>query len=198
MRRPFTRLSVGLQTVTGLFQQRPHRAITHWVFLLDQLPGQGTRALDRPLQRCFGIATRRGFHQPFQRRPQARIPLRGPLTTCARTTDTIRRQRPALGLLQFTDACTNGRRRQVRCLSHGTHPSPTEFQGLTGCPQTPRPFIERAREPPKLPANPGNNLSILHARVMPDPPNWHKGKFDKLFFPNLLADLRASSWTFCS
>src|SRR5205807_2004791 len=98
----------------------------------------------------------------------------------------IRRQRPALGLLQFTDACTNGRRRQVRCLSHGTHPSPTEFQGLTGCPQTPRPFIERAREPPKLPANPGNNLSILHARVMPDPPNWHKGKFDKLFFPNLL------------
>ena len=54
MRRPLSRLSVGLQTVARVFQHRGHGARTHGMVLARQFGGQGRRARAGPPQRRFG------------------------------------------------------------------------------------------------------------------------------------------------
>jgi hypothetical protein len=73
MRRALARFPIGLQAVSGLFQQRRHGAITHRMLLPRQFVRQCRGTLAGPPQRRFGIPARHRLNQCCQRREQLRI-----------------------------------------------------------------------------------------------------------------------------
>ena len=64
----FLGLLIALKTITQLVQQGRHRLVAKGMALLAQRGGQLPGAPTGPAEGVFGIATRRRFHEPFQRR----------------------------------------------------------------------------------------------------------------------------------
>lgn len=135
----FQSLGIGLEAVTQMLQQLGNNGVTDDVALLSQRLRQLPRALARPTQWRFRMATRDGRNEFFQSSVQGRILVAQPFSTSTDLACTARLQR---WLIQFLQGFVDGGSRQARCRCDQGDAAITEHARLSGRQQASLSFVQ--------------------------------------------------------